>query len=52
MSTEVLNGNLSSETDIIDAFEKKVKEVGVQTQVPDEIPPEMLAGSPFEERSR
>lgn len=40
------------ETDIIDAFEKKVKEVGVQTQVPDEIPPEMLAGSPFEERSR
>ena len=40
------------EEDIKDAYEKKVKEVGEQTQVPDEIPPEILAGSPFEERSR
>ena len=40
------------EEDIKEAYEKKVKEVGEQTQVPVEIPPEMLAGSPFEERSR
>ena len=30
------------EEDIKDAYEKKVKEVGEQTQVPDEIPPEVL----------
>ena len=40
------------EEDIKEAYEKKVKEVGEQTQVPVEIPPEMLAGSPFVERSR
>ncbi len=40
------------EEDIKEAYEKKVKEVGEQTVVPDEIPPEMLEGTPFAERSR
>ena len=40
------------EEDIKEAYEKKVKKVGEQTQVPVEIPPEMLEGTPFEERSR
>ena len=40
------------EQDIKDAYEKKVKEVEELTVVPDEIPAELLEGSPFEERSR
>jgi len=40
------------EEDIKEAYGKKVKEVGEQTVVPDEIPPEMLEGTPFAERSR
>lgn len=40
------------EQDIKDAYEKKVKEVEELTAVPDEIPVELLEGSPFEERSR
>ncbi len=40
------------EADIRNAYEQKVKERGEEAQVPDEIPPEMLEGSPFEERSR
>jgi len=40
------------EVDIKDAYKQKVKERGEEMVVPDEIPPEMLEGSPFEERSR
>ncbi|MBR1899569.1 MAG: septation protein SpoVG family protein [Lachnospiraceae bacterium] len=40
------------EVNITEAYEKKLKERGEEMAVPNEIPPEMLKGSPFEERSR
>ena len=44
------------ETDIIEAYEEQVKKMGEEMaapcEVPTEIPPEMLEGSPFAERSR
>ena len=40
------------ETDIREAYEEKIKERGEEAQIPDTMPPEMLEGTPFEERSR
>ena len=44
------------ETDIIEAYEEQVKRMGEEMAAPEEvpvnIPPEMLEGSPFAERSR